>query len=110
MGSALQLRFYPVSAEELLRLREDVPHGRHKLEIPDRSSVSPITRLSSKPTPERSPTSAAVNKPLSRRSARWEMAGISMDLDADIALNEHQQEIPDGHITIENPVACRFTR
>ena len=31
-----QLRFYPVSAEELLRLREEVPRGRHKLEIEEK--------------------------------------------------------------------------
>ena len=31
-----QLRFYPVSAEELLRLRDDVPLGRHKLEIEEK--------------------------------------------------------------------------
>ncbi len=28
-----QLRFYPVSSEELLRLREDFPHGRFQLRV-----------------------------------------------------------------------------
>jgi urea carboxylase len=31
-----QIRFYPVSAEELLQIREDFPRGRHRLEIEER--------------------------------------------------------------------------
>ena len=30
-----QIRFYPVSAEELLKMREDFPHGRFLLRIED---------------------------------------------------------------------------
>jgi urea carboxylase len=32
-----QIRFYPVTAEELLQLREDFPQGRHKLRIEDKT-------------------------------------------------------------------------
>lgn len=101
-----QLRFYPVSAEELLRLREDVPLGRHKLEI-----TESIFRFADYETflelhaDEIEAFRRSQQLAFQDERMRWEKAGISMDLDVGETLDEQELQIPEGHITIDSPVS-----
>jgi urea carboxylase len=101
-----QLRFYPVSAEELLRLREDVPLGRHQLDIT--KSVfrfADYEAFLEAHADEISDFRRSQQVAFQEERTRWEMAGISMDLDAEVAPAEQELQIPDGHITIDSPVS-----
>jgi urea carboxylase len=101
-----QLRFYPVSAEELLRLREDVPLGRHKLEITESIfRFADYEAFLEAHADEIADFRRSQQAAFQEERARWEMAGISMDLDAEVAPAEQELEIPDGHITIDSPVS-----
>jgi urea carboxylase len=100
-----QLRFYPVSAEELLRLREEVPLGRHKLEIEEKvfrfadyeeflaANSDEIDRFQTK---QRAAFEA--------ERKRWEEAGLSMDAPAEVVVPDDAVVIPDGCITLDSPV------
>jgi urea carboxylase len=100
-----QLRFYPVSAEELLRLREEVPRGRHKLQIEEtvfryadyeaflEANADGIDSFREK---QRASFEAE------RR--RWEEAGLTMDAPAEEVVEESEIIIPDGCITMDSPV------
>ena len=100
-----QLRFYPVSAEELLKLREDVPLGRHKLEIEEKvfrfadyevfldDNASEISLFRDK-------QQAAFQE--ERR--RWEEAGLSMDSPAEEVMDDEAVIIPEGCHTLDSPV------
>ena len=100
-----QLRFYPVSAEELLRLREEVPRGRHKLEIEEK-----VFRLADYEAflAEHSDEIDAFQK--KQRAAfeaerkRWEEAGLSMDTPAEAMVEVDEIVVPDGCFTMDSPV------
>ena len=100
-----QLRFYPVSAEELLRLREEVPRGRHKLEIEEK-----VFRLADYEAflAEHSDEIDAFQK--KQRAAfeaermRWEQAGLSMDAPAEAMVEVDEIVVPDGCFTMDSPV------
>lgn len=100
-----QLRFYPVSAEELLRLREEVPRGRHKLEIEE--SVFRFADYEAY-LEEHAVEIGAFR--LKQRAAfeaerrRWEEAGLVMDVAADEVVEESDITIPDGCVTLDSPV------
>ncbi len=101
-----QLRFYPVSADELLRLREDVPLGRHKLEITESIfRFADYEAFLDAHSGEIAAFRSSQQGAFQAERARWEMAGISMDLDAGEAPAEQELQIPDGHITIDSPVS-----
>ncbi|WP_035614541.1 urea carboxylase [Haloferula sp. BvORR071] len=100
-----QLRFYPVSAEELLRLREEVPRGRHQLEIEEtifrfadyeaflEAHATEITEFQSK---QRAAFAA--------ERQRWEEAGLSMDNAQEEQPAEIEISIPDGCFSLDSPV------
>jgi urea carboxylase len=100
-----QLRFYPVSAEELLRLREEVPRGRHKLEIEET-----VFRLADYEAFLEAHAGEIGDFQISQRAAfaaerqRWEEAGLSMDTPAGETVVESEITIPDGCITLDSPV------
>jgi urea carboxylase len=100
-----QLRFYPVSAEELLRLREEVPRGRHKLDIEET-----VFRLADYEAFLETHAAEIGNFQTTQRAAfaaerqRWEEAGLSMDAPAEEAVVESEITIPDGCTTLDSPV------
>ncbi len=100
-----QLRFYPVSAEELLRLREDVPRGRHKLEIEEK--VFRFSDYEAFLAANSDEIDAFQNKQRAAFEAerrRWEAAGLSMDAPAEVIVEEDAVVIPDGCTTLDSPV------
>jgi urea carboxylase len=101
-----QLRFYPVAADELLRLREDVPLGRHKLEIEETvfrfaDYEAFLAEHAMEIAAFRDTQQAAFHE--ERR--RWEEAGISMNETADEQPATEEVIIPDGCHALESPVS-----
>ncbi len=100
-----QLRFYPVSAEELLSLREEVPRGRHKLEIEEK-----VFRFSDYEAFLEANSDAIDAFQTKQRAAfeaerkRWEEAGLSMDAPAEVTVETDEVVIPDGCHTMDSPV------
>ena len=100
-----QLRFYPVSADELLRLRDDVPLGRHKLEIEEK--VFRFAEYEAFLEEHASGIAAFRGKQqtaFQEERRRWEEAGLSMDAPAEEAKDEEAVVIPDGCHTLDSPV------
>ncbi len=100
-----QLRFYPVSAEELLRLREEVPRGRHKLEIEE----SVFRFADYEAYLERHMVEIEAFRTTQRAAfeaerRRWEEAGLVMDAPAEEVVEESEITIPDGCVTLDSPV------
>ena len=100
-----QLRFYPVSAEELLRLREEVPRGRHKLEIEEK--VFRFSDYEAFLAAHADEIDSFQNKQRAGFEAerkRWEAAGLSMDSPAETLVVTDEVVIPEGCSTLDSPV------
>jgi len=100
-----QLRFYPVSAEELLRLREDVPLGRHKLEIEEKVfRYADYEAFLEEHADGISAFREQQQSAFQEERRRWEEAGLSMDAPAEEIKDEEEVVIPDGCHTLDSPV------
>jgi urea carboxylase len=100
-----QLRFYPVSAEELLRLREEVPRGRHKLEIEEKVfRFSDYEAFLAAHSEEISAFQTKQRAAFEAERKRWEEAGLSMDAPAEAVVEVDEVVIPDGCFTMDSPV------
>jgi urea carboxylase len=100
-----QLRFYPVSAEELLRLREEVPRGRHKLEIEEKVfRLSDYEAFLAAHSEEISAFQTKQRAAFEAERKRWEEAGLSMDAPAEAVVEVDEVVIPDGCFTMDSPV------
>ena len=100
-----QLRFYPVSAEELLRLREEVPRGRHSLKI-----EKGIFRFSDYEAFLAANSAEIETFQTKQRLAfqgerqRWQEAGLTMDSPTEVVIPDDAISIPDGCFTLDSPV------
>ncbi len=100
-----QLRFYPVSADELLRLRDDVPLGRHKLEIEEKVfRFAEYEAFLEQHASEIAAFRAKQQTAFQEERRRWEEAGLSMDAPAGETKDEEAVVIPDGCHTLDSPV------
>ena len=100
-----QLRFYPVSAEELTRLRDDVPLGRHKLRIEECVfRFADYEQFLDENAVEISAFRETQQAAFQEERRRWEEAGLSMDAPAEEAVEEAAHTIPDGCHALESPV------
>jgi len=100
-----QLRFYPVSAEELLRLREEVPRGRHKLEIEEKVfRFSEYEAFLEANSAEIDAFQQKQRAAFEAERKRWEEAGLSMDAPAEAVVEVVELIIPDGCFTMDSPV------
>ena len=100
-----QLRFYPVSADELLRLREDVPLGRHKLDIEEKVfRYADYEAFLEEHAEEIAGFRETQQAAFQEERRRWEEAGLSMDAPADEVKDEEEVVIPDGCHTLDSPV------
>lgn len=101
-----QLRFHPVEAEELLRLREDVPLGRHKLEIEETvfryADYEAFLEANAEGIAEFRSTQ---QEAFQAERRRWELAGLSMDAPAEEAKPVEELTIPEGCATLDSPVS-----
>ena len=100
-----QLRFYPVSADELLRLRDDVPLGRHKLEIEEKVfRFADYEAFLAEHAAEIAAFRDTQQTAFQEERRRWEEAGLSMDAPADEVKDDEEVVIPDGCHTLDSPV------
>jgi urea carboxylase len=100
-----QLRFHPVSAGELLRLREDVPLGRHHLEIEESVfRFADYEAFLEEHAEGIEVFRAKQQAAFLEERRRWEAAGISMDAPAEETPENDEIVIPDGCHTLDSPV------
>ncbi len=100
-----QLRFYPVSAEELLRLREDVPRGRHKLDIEEKVfRFSDYEAFLAEHAEEIDAFQTTQRAAFEAERKRWEEAGLSMDAPSEADIELQEVVLPDGCYTMDSPV------
>jgi len=101
-----QLRFYPVSADELMKLREEVPLGRHRLKIENTSfCFADYERFLEKHAEEIAGFRAKQQISFQEERERWEAAGLQMDrVEEDVEVASEEVVIPDGCRALESPV------
>ena len=100
-----QLRFYPVEADELLRLREEVPLGRHELRIEEEVfRFADYEAFLAKNAGEISAFRETQQTAFQEERRRWEEAGLSMDAPAEEEKEEESVVVPEGCITLDSPV------
>ena len=100
-----QLRFYPVSAEELLRLREEVPRGRHKLEIEETVfRYADYEVFLEQHAGEIEAFRGKQRGAFEAERKRWEEAGLIMDAPAEEVVEASEITIPEGCVTMDSPV------
>jgi urea carboxylase len=101
-----QIRFHPVSADALLKMRSDFPHGGHHIDIED-TSLSLVEYQGFLRT-----NSASIDGfRRSQRTAfaaerqRWREAGLSEHAPQEAAAVEAAQSLPAGSVGVGAPVA-----
>ncbi len=101
-----QLRFYEVSAEELMQLREEFPRGRHQLLTESITfRYADYEEFLSAHAQEIADFRSTQRTAFQEERQRWEQAGL--DLDAAVESPDAPAEgiiIPDGAITLDSPV------
>jgi urea carboxylase len=103
-----QLRFYPVSAEELLQLREDFPRGRFKLRIEQSTlRLREYREFLRTHAPSIEAFKARQHAAFEAERERWRDAGqLTFDTEAPSPVAEtNELTIPDGANGITSPVA-----
>jgi len=101
-----QLRFYEVSAEELLRLRDEFPRGRHRLEIePTTFRYADYEVFLEAHAEEIASFRVTQRQAFADERQRWEDAGLHLDVPAESDVTEEAAiNIPEGAITLDSPV------
>jgi urea carboxylase len=101
-----QIRFYPVSADELLRMREDFPYGRHPLRI-EESTLDLADYLDFL---ERERASIDTFRDRQRAAfaaerERWRDAGLSEAPVMEQPARSAAPELPDDCVAVTSPVS-----
>lgn len=102
-----QIRFYPVGADELVRLREDFPQGRFEPKITkttfslgDYEAFLADNATSIQAFKERQQAAFEAER------GRWEAAGIAAYVDEEeVTVAEESADLPEGAEPVESPVA-----
>ncbi|MBB5350947.1 urea carboxylase [Haloferula luteola] len=101
-----QLRFYPVSAEELMKLREEVPLGRHQLKIEEEVfRFADYEKFLDEHAEEIEAFRLHQRGAFQDERERWEAAGLNMDAPVESEIEDEEElTIPEGCLAIESPV------
>lgn len=102
-----QIRFYPVSAEELVQLREDFPQGRFEPEISETTfSLGAYEAFLAENAPSIQSFKKRQQAAFDAERGRWEAAGIAAYVDEEaVAVAEESIGLPEGAEPVESPVA-----
>jgi urea carboxylase len=103
-----QIRFYPVSAEELLAFREDFLHGRVRLDISEETfRLSDYRRFLLQNKDSIASHKLRQQTAFEAERHRWEASGqIGYAADLPAALDESQAEaVPADHVGVASPVS-----
>ncbi len=101
-----QIRFYPVSADELLRMREDFPYGKYPLRIEE--STLDLGAYLAFLERERASIEAFRDRQRAAFSAereRWRAAGVSEAPVMEVPAKTSAPELPEDCIAVTSPVS-----
>jgi urea carboxylase len=101
-----QIRFYPVSADELLRMREDFPYGKYPLRIEE--STLDLGDYLAFLERERASIDAFRDQQRAAFSAereRWRAAGVSEAPVIEVAARTAAPELPEDCVAVTSPVS-----
>jgi urea carboxylase len=101
-----QIRFYPVSADALLKMRADFPYGKHHIEIEDSTLAladyqSFLQENSASIDAFRHTQRAA----FSAERQRWKDAGLAEHAPLEAVIADTTHDLPAGAIAVAAPVA-----
>jgi urea carboxylase len=101
-----QIRFHPVSADALLRMRSDFPYGRHHIDIEETSlalaDYQGFLRTNSASIDDFRHSQRAA---FAAERQRWREAGLSEHAPQEAAAMEAAQALPAGSVGVGAPVA-----
>jgi urea carboxylase len=103
-----QIRFYPVSAEELLEFRDDFLHGRVRLDISEETfRLSDYRRFLAQNQESITAHKSRQQAAFEAERRRWEASGqIGYAADLPAALEEDPAaQVPDHHVGVASPVS-----
>jgi len=102
-----QVRFYPVSAEELLELRREFPAGRFTPKIEHRTfKLSDYLAFLDAEAGSIEAFRATQREAFAAERERWKAAGLDLSESASgPASTETNSEIPEGHEAVFSPVS-----
>jgi urea carboxylase len=101
-----QIRFHPVGAEELLRIREDFPYGRHPLRIEETTlSLGGYRRFLAENAASIDAFRARQRAAFDAERARWRAQGITEAPPADPAPPPAPPALPEGCTAVRAPVS-----
>ncbi len=102
-----QIRFFPVSSEELTRIREDFPRGRYRLRIEETSfSLSRYQSFLAEHADSIAAFKATQQAAFEAERARWAAAGQDLVVDDALALTDDADEasLGDGEVAASTHV------
>jgi urea carboxylase len=101
-----QIRFHPVSAEALLKMRAEFPYGRHHIDIEETSlSMADYQRFLRENAPSIDAFRHTQRAAFAAERQRWHDAGLSEHAPQETAAPEAAQSLPPGCIGVAAPVA-----
>jgi urea carboxylase len=102
-----QIRFYPVSGDELLQFRDDFAHGRVRLDIRDAQfRLQDYRRLLAENAADIASHKARQQAAFNAERERWEATGqIGYAADLPPHTETNEEEVPQGHVAVGSPVS-----
>ena len=100
-----QIRFYPVSAAELLQMREDFPYGRFQLDVQHTTlRLRDYQAFLSENAASITQFKARQQTAFEAERERWNETGTSAKTAGSVRSAPDSQEIPDGCIAVSSPI------
>ncbi|BCJ92326.1 urea carboxylase [Terrihabitans soli] len=101
-----QIRFYEVSHDDLMRFREDFPHGKAEVKIEHGVlKLADYRRFMSENAKEISAFTAQRQAAFMEERARWEASGqIGYGADIPEAMEESEDALPEGGVAVTSPI------
>ena len=101
-----QIRFYPVSAEELLEIREDFPNGRYPIRIEESSfSLAEHEAMLEREADSIAEFKEKQQTAFNEERSRWNEADQKSAQQEVVESDEVDTELPEGVEAVESPVA-----
>jgi len=101
-----QIRFYPVSADELLEMRAGFPHGRHPLRIEESSlDLAEYLAFLEREKPSIEAFRQRQRQAFAEERERWRIAGVSETPAAESAARADAPVVPEDCVAVTSPVS-----
>ena len=101
-----QIRFYPVSSDELMKMRAGFPYGRHPLRIEEsRLDLGEYLRFLEGQRESIDAFRSTQRQAFNAERERWRAAGVAETPVAESAAPAEAPSLPDGCVAITSPVS-----